>query len=214
MGQRAGLVNLCLVIHNFDTAEDITSLCLKCSILYCEMANGYRHGIFCFWSLTRRVTKADGYSQAIQWGAFCMAVLPQIAVLFSPMNQPAFTWRGKGLVNWVYNCCSAILDTAARSDDSSHPQHPFNKCEINNAVDGMPQWISGELFVGSGNMNTWRKRGYQFFWGRERKGCLRCSANWIDYYKMLSMQVNFRGQRTTWWHCPGCHYSLLSWTIR
>ena len=40
--------------------------------------------------------------------------------------------------------------------------------------------------------------------GRERKGCLRCSANWIDYYKMLSMQVNFRGQRTTWWYCPGC----------
>ena len=28
-----------------------------------------------------------------------------------------------------------------------------------------------------------------------------CSAEWIDYDKMLSMQVL---QRTTQWHCPGC----------
>jgi len=26
----------------------------------------------------------------------------------------------------------------------------MTKCEIDNDVDGMPQWISGELFVGSG----------------------------------------------------------------
>jgi len=31
------------------------------------------------------------------------------------------------------------------------PQHPFKtKCEIKNDVDRMPQWISGELFTGSG----------------------------------------------------------------
>jgi len=28
--------------------------------------------------------------------------------------------------------------------------HSMTKCEIDNDVDSMPQWISGELFVGSG----------------------------------------------------------------
>ena len=28
--------------------------------------------------------------------------------------------------------------------------HLMTKCEINNDVDGMPQWIRGELFIGSG----------------------------------------------------------------
>ena len=59
------------------------------------------------------VTKTDGYIQLIQWDTFGMALLWQIAVSFSPTSQGT-----KGLVNCVYNCYPATLDTVAQSEDS------------------------------------------------------------------------------------------------
>ena len=47
-----------------------------------------------------------------------MALLQLIAVSFSPTSQHTSTQRGKGLVNCVYNCCPATLDTVAQSEDS------------------------------------------------------------------------------------------------
>ena len=35
----------------------------------------------------------------------------------SPTSQHTSTWREKGLVNCVYNCCPSTLDTVAQSED-------------------------------------------------------------------------------------------------
>jgi len=121
--QHAVHINLCLVIY-----EDLTLLwtyncspCSKCSILFCEMAavvvmellvSKVLHAVQ-YW-----VTKADGYIQSIQWAAFGMALLQQTAVSFSPTSQPTSAQRGKGLINWAYNCRPATLDTVAQSEDS------------------------------------------------------------------------------------------------
>jgi len=68
--------------------------------------------------------------------------------------------------------------------------HLMTKYEIDNDVDSMPQWISGELFIGSGKKydNLKEKQVLVcFFWDYERKGYLCCSAEWIDYDKVLCM---------------------------
>jgi len=56
-------------------------------------------------------------------------------------------------------------------------------CEIDNDayVHSMPQWISGELFVGSGKKyaDLKEKQVLYSFSGTERKGCLLCFAGWI-----------------------------------
>ena len=61
--------------------------------------------VFQYW-----VTKVDGHIQSIQCGAFCMALLQQTAVSFSPTSQSTSAQRGKGVVNWVYNCCPSLHD--------------------------------------------------------------------------------------------------------
>ena len=89
-----------------------------------------------------------------------MSLLQQIAVSFSPTKPAHFHMEREGLgqlsehttavqphwILWpdlrmvfshVIHCC---------------PQHPLiltTKCDIENDVDGMPQWISRELFTGS-----------------------------------------------------------------
>jgi len=66
----------------------------------------------------------------------------------------------------------------------------------------MPQWISGELFTGSGKKCEDLKEKQVLVFSETVRGKDICwSAEWIDYDKMLSMQVL---QRTTQWHCPGC----------
>ena len=78
----------------------------------------------------------------------------------------------------------------------------MTKCDIENDVDGMPQWISGELFTGSGKKyEDLKEKQVPVFSEAVRGKDICCSAEWIDYDKMLSMQVL---QRTTQWHSPGC----------
>ena len=54
-----------------------------------------------------------------------------------------------------------------------------------------------------------RSMSTSFFWDCERKGCLCCFANWIDYGKklLLCMFVFWHfstGEGSTQQHCPGC----------
>ena len=71
----------------------------------------------------------------------------------------------------------------------------------------MPQWISGELFTGSGKKYEDLKEKQVLVFSETVRGKdICCSAEWIDYDKMLSMQVL---QRTTQWHCPGFVTTLL-----
>ena len=49
----------------------------------------------------------------------------------------------------------------------------MTKCEIENDVDGMPQWISGELFTGSGKKyEDMKEKQVLVFSETERKGYL------------------------------------------
>jgi len=65
----------------------------------------------------------------------------------------------------------------------------------------MPQWISGELFTGSGKeCEDLKEKQVLVFSETVRGKDICCSAEWIDYDKMLSTQVL---QRTIQWHCPG-----------
>ena len=67
--------------------------------------------------------------------------------------------------------------------------HLMTKCEIENDVDGMPQWIGGELFTGSGKYEDLKEKQVLVFSETVRGKDICCSAEWIDYDKMLSMQV-------------------------
>jgi len=59
----------------------------------------------------------------------------------------------------------------------------------------MPQWISGELFTGSGKKyEDLKEKQVPVFSETVRGKDICCSTKWIDYDKMLSMQVL---QRTT-----------------
>jgi len=92
----------------------------------------------------------------------------------------------------------------AQSEDSiqSHDTLLLSTSKVENDVDGMPQWISGELFTGSGKKYEDLKVKQVLVFSETVRGKDICySAEWIDYNKMLSIQVL---QRTTQWHCPGC----------
>ena len=66
----------------------------------------------------------------------------------------------------------------------------------------MPQWISGELFTGSGKKYEDLKEKQVLVFSETVRGKdICCSDERIDYDKTLSMQVL---QRTTQWHCPSC----------
>ena len=59
----------------------------------------------------------------------------------------------------------------------------MTKCEIKNDVDGMPQWISGELFTGSGKKYEDLKEKQVLVFSETMRGKDICwSAEWIDYF--------------------------------
>ena len=130
-----------------------------------------------------------------------LSKLPALVAFSCSYN---FSMCTKSLVNCVYNCCPATLDTEAQSEDSIQSRDTLlpSTSEIENDVDGMPRWISGELFTGSGKKYEDLKEKQVLVFSETVRGKdICCSAEQIDYDKMLSMQVH---QRTTQWHCPGC----------
>ena len=75
----------------------------------------------------------------------------------------------------------------------------------------MPQWISGELFVGSGKKYEDEGKAGTSFSETVRGKDVRCSADWKNYDKTFSTQVFFSGSKdytvALFWLC---YYSLLS----
>ena len=86
-----------------------------------------------------------------------MSLLQQIAVSFSPTKPAHFHIEGRA---W-----STVYTTAVQPHWILWPNlrtvfshviraalniHLTTKCEIEDDADGMPRWISGELFTGSG----------------------------------------------------------------
>ena len=100
------------------------------------------------------VTKADGYIQSIQWGAFvclCYGKLQSHKPAHFHMEREGpgqlciqLLSIHTGYCGPVWGQYSVMWYVAALST------HLMTKCKIDNDVDSMPQWISGELFVGSG----------------------------------------------------------------
>ena len=92
------------------------------------------------------VTKADGYIQSIQWGAFRMSLLQQIAVSFSPTKPAHFHIEREepgqlciqllsshtGYYGPIWGQYSVTWYIAALNI------HLTTKCDIENDVDGMP----------------------------------------------------------------------------
>ena len=69
--------------------------------------------------------------------------LQKLMVHFNQSNEALLVWLCYGkLQSHLVPRASTLLHRLNT--------HLTTKCEIDNDVDGMPQWISGELFVGSG----------------------------------------------------------------
>jgi len=85
---------------------------------------------------------------------FCMSLLRQIAVSFSPTKPAHFRMEREGpgqlsiqLLSSLTGYCGPIWGQySVMWYVATLNTHLMTKCEIDNDVDSMPQWISEELF--------------------------------------------------------------------